>query len=187
MASINVKLKNLDKVLKNIQDVFDRDLVRQGMLEKIRDFAVLRIQAETRKGKDLSRDGKEQDPLSDNTISIRRAVASGKRGPDKYGGFIPDKTFFRVTKSNLTSTGQLLDSLEGDVDRENIQITIGPSGSRDASLQYDNKIRTNIELAKDLAKRGRTFLGLDSTGVVRIKKMVLDEIRRIVVNRGFKG
>lgn len=183
--SFKVKILNIDSVIKKIESLISEDILNNGLLEDIKDFSVLRIQAETRKGNDLVDGGKQAD-LSPGYIRIREKVANGDWDVTRYGRFIPDPDFMSPRRSNLTATGQMLDSLDGKITKSDGTIVVTPTGSRDPSLQYDNTFKTNVALAKDLASRGRKFLGLDKTGVIRIKKMVLDEIRRLKKKRGFK-
>src|SRR5690606_18358399 len=124
--------------------------------------------------------GKKLKELEDRSKYIRRALS---RKPVEEGGFKPGP-FFRWDKSNLTQTGQLLDSLKADIKKN--KITIEPTGNRDPGLSGRDEFSTNKELARDLAGRGFLFLGLDGTGVKRIKQMIIDEIRRLRLKSGFR-
>lgn len=78
-------------------------------------------------------------------------------------------------KSNLTVTGQLLDSLTAKIDLKNSEIIIMVSGTRSWGV---DKGKTNQSVANKLARMGYEFLGMDERGIKRIKKIVLDEFRR---------
>lgn len=164
MMMAKTRVKGLSNVFKSIERIFEKSTQRAEFLEQIKDFAVLRIQAETRKGKDLSRDGAEQPDLSPGYIRMRERF-------EETGEVKVDRTFFKTDKSNLTLTGQLLESLNGLVKPRARTVEVFVEGRRDDG-------QTNAAVANDLASRGRTFLGLDKKGVTRIRKMVLDEIRR---------
>lgn len=188
--AVKVRILNLKKVMDRLKSLFDEDLRNSELLTGISDFAVLRIQAETRKGNDLSRSESitgavKQPPLSPAYERFRKNLADGKVSPDHPWWFDPDSTFMRPEKSNLTATGQMLDSLKGKVSKADAEIIISPTGARDSNRQNDTAIKTNIALTKDLASRGRTYLGLDKLGVQRIRKMILDEVRRFKRRRGF--
>lgn len=180
MANFKVKILNINAVLSKVQKVFTEDIYDSKLLENIKDFTILRVQAETRKGKSLP-DDSTQKPLTQGTIRIREAVQKGKIKSDSDYYFKPDPTFFKPKKSNLTASGQMLDSLTGKITKSDGTIVVTPSGSRTGN---NTDIKTNVALAKDLASRGRRFLGLDTTGVKRVRKLVLDEIRRFKRKRG---
>ncbi len=189
--SIKVKILNVNQILRKIERVMKDDLKGSGVFEDIKNFTVLRIQAETRKGNDLTgssdlASAKRQPSLSPAYKGFRKKLAQGKVSEDHPWWFEPDPTFMRPDKSNLTATGQLLDSLSGRVNKSTNEIIVTPTGTRDQTKQAKGGFSTNVALAKDLAERGRTFLGLDALGVKRIKKFILDEIRRIKKQRGFK-
>jgi hypothetical protein len=77
----------------------------------------------------------------------------------------------RPRKSHLTLTGQLLESLDYDIDRSKGEVVVKPTGKRD-----DGK--TNVEVTEDLATRGRTYLGLDNKGIDRVRQLVIRELNR---------
>lgn len=158
-----VRVKGIKSVFNSINAIFDNSIKKDSFLNMLKDFVVLRIQAETRKGKDLSRDGAVQPGLSDGYVRMREKFQDEKS--------VRLSKFFRVDFSNLTLTGQMLDSLAGKVLPRLSQIEISVSGNRDDG-------ETNSGVAKDLASRGRTFLGLDVKGRVRLRKFVLDELRK---------
>jgi hypothetical protein len=92
-------------------------------------------------------------------------------------------------------SGQLLDSLSGQINVQRGTITIGPRGKRvpvkvisrktgkQIKFRNQNEILSNESLAADLASRGFKFLGMDPKGVQRIRRIVLDEIRRSLKKR----
>lgn len=188
-----VEVKNVSRVLKSVEKLFDEATKREEFLIKIRDFAVKRIQAETRKGKDLSQDGALQPDLSDFSVAIRGLVASGK-WKMRPG---PGRPFFRADFSNLTLSGQMLSSLVGFMRARLGVIEITVEGKRDpiefvvaktgkvVNFRNKDQITTNKGLVRSLADRGRTFLGMDRKGVERIRRMVLDEIRRKIKQSSF--
>lgn len=173
-----VRIRNMDKVLKRIGKILGEDLT-DTVVPKAADMALTRIKAETRKGNSLVTEAKMK-PLQKHSKYIRRALS---KKPVSEGGFQAG-SFFRWNKSNLSQTGQLLESLEIDLDKN--KITIAPTGDRDPSLGGGDEFKTNRELARDLAARGFRFLGLDKRGVKRIRQLIIDEIRRLRLRAGFK-
>lgn len=183
---INVEVINLDKVLKEIEDLLNEDIRNSKLMQEIGDFAKLRIQAETRRGNDLTQGLNVKQPmLSAFTVKVRSFVAQGKIRPGSKYYFKPDGTFFHPSMSNLTASGQMLESLQSKVLKTG-EVIVEPTGIRDDYGGVDSEIKTNKDLANDLASRGRTFLGLDEKGIKRIKKMILDEVRRFKRRRGFR-
>lgn len=171
------RIRNLDKVFRNIEKVIGQNMA-DVVLPKVADMSLERIRAETIKGNSLVTEGKMK-PLQEHSTYIRRAKS---KKPVSEGGFKPGP-FFKWKKSNLSQTGQLLESLKAKI-KKNL-ITIEPTGTRDQSLG-ESDITTNKELAKDLSSRGFVFLGLDTRGIKRIKQMIIDEIRRLRLKNGFK-
>ena len=201
-GGVTYRVKNVKSVFNAVEAIY-RDLTQQKEeLDKIGKFARDRIVAETRKGNDLTQE-KKQPELSEGYIGYRRRLKSrGKKfekelaksgnveSAFKAGNIradtpTPDSTFFVPQKSNLTLTGQLLNSIDYEVVQEDKKIVIKPTGSRD-----DGK--TNLEVATELATRktrlapqGRKFLGLDKRGFQRIRNLIVESIRRIAHKKGF--
>lgn len=187
MAKAN--FKNLNKVLKNIEKVFD-DTLTNELMSDIGSNAVNRIKGYTRKGYSLPRvdkrtltttqSPKRQQPLSKGYIEYRLALQKGliKRGQPGY--VKTSGSFFKVSFSNLTLTGQLIDSIKyafGKVRKRSKTIEIDVSGNRDDGL-------TNKEVADELANMSdpRLFLGLDGKGIRVIRQKVLRLLRRNIRN-----
>lgn len=204
MAKSNVtyKIKNMDSVFNAVRAIYDDLTTQADELDKIGQFTRDRIVAETRKGNDLTRSDK-QPPLSEGYIGYRRRlgqrvgsldkVASGKGSQRDVVRSMsvnkdtptPDSSFFSPARSNLTLTGQLLNSIDYEVIASEKKIIIQPTGSR-------NDGKTNLEVATELATRktrlapdGRKFLGLDDNGFKRIRNLIVEAIRRIALNKGF--
>ena len=168
------KILNLKEVLNAFGKIFEEDLSNKNLLDEMGESVKTRIQQQTRRGKDLSRDGDNQPRLSEKYIQYRKRLAKGNTRDGKK----PDPEFFKPSKSNLTLTGQLLKSLDVTVNQNTKEISVKPKGIRDDGL-------TNEEVTRDLAQSGRTFLGLDKTGIKVLKKRILDEIRREIIKKRF--
>lgn len=166
----------MDKVIAGISKFLEQDLSKKN--EDVGEFVADRLRNETRRGKSLSTETKLP-VLRESTKAIREYRS---RVGVENGGFVPSP-FFKKKKSNLTQTGQLLGSIKYEV--KNGKIEVGPTGSRDRSLDAYNEFSTNEELASDLQKRGFKFLGLDKRGRQRIRQMLIREIRRLRIKAGF--
>lgn len=138
--------------------------ISPNALLQMKDFWVKRIQGFTRSGKSLFNNGEPLKPLSSRYIAFRQ----------RYTG--PVSQFFRPKKSNLTFTGQLLDSLKGSANVKRQTISVFPTGTRS-----DGK--TNKEVAENVADNGRPFLGLDDKGRERLIQIAIRDLRRTLKRR----
>jgi len=199
-GKITYRLGNIDSVFNAVRSIYEDLTTQRDELDKIAKFARDRIVAETRKGYDLTRNGEKQPELSEPYIAYRRRLSrrfketgkqvgaglsveqamrnqaiDSKRGPTPT----PDSTFFKPAKSNLTLTGQLLNSIDYKVGHEGKTIIIEPTGVRDDGL-------TNKQVAESLASRKtkRKFLGLDERGFQRIRNLIVEAIRRLALKKG---
>jgi hypothetical protein len=182
------RIKNVKSVLNGIKAGFEKSFEKKGIYQSIGIFTGQRVREETSKGKDLTREGAKQPELQQSSIDLRELIKKGKVLIDP-----PQGRFFRFNRSNLTMTGQLLDSVNAKVNLKDKEVVISAEGSRDEVtytlaetgdeiefFEDGDVFETNESLVKDLAKRGRTFLGIDTKGVKRIRRIVLDEVRRVI-------
>lgn len=206
-GGISYRVSNIDSVFNAIRAIYEDLTTQAEELDKIGKFTRDRIVAETRKGKDLTNNGAKQPELSEGYIAWRRSLGARFKATDRAANAIaegrdvsrsdlkkiskithrtptPDSTFFKPAKSNLTLTGQLLNSIEYTVKVSERKIIIEPTGSRD-----DGK--TNKQVAEELATRstglaprGRKFLGLDERGFQRIRNLIVEAIRRLALKKG---
>lgn len=200
-GNIQYKVTGIASVFNAVRSIYEDLTTQKEELDKIGKFTRDRIVAETRKGNDLTSGGKQPE-LSEGYIAYRRSLGkktnalgrvaegSGKKRDLELASKItnktptPDMTFFRPAKSNLTLTGQLMESIEYTVRAEDKKIIIEPTGVRD-----DGK--TNKEVAEELSRRktrlapdGRKFLGLDERGFQRIRNLIVEAIRRLALKKG---
>lgn len=159
--AVKVNSKGLNfKIEKQVKAALqDRTLI-ESLAKYVRD----RIYQFTKRGISLATEGKLK-PLSPRYVKWRRKVQRGlskvKPGP-----------FFSAARSNLTLTGQMLDALDfkADPKRQEFTVFVQDSG-RDDDL-------TNAEVAKEVAKFGRPFIGLDKKGVDVVTRKILASLRR---------
>lgn len=113
--------------------------------------------------------------LAQSTVSSRESVASRN----------PTPAFYRKNKSNLTLTGQLLDSLRLFIKRG--VIIIRPDGERRPyKTGRPSKAKTppnNEELSTFLEEKGFYFLGIDDKSLKKIKTISTRFIRRLLIRR----
>lgn len=177
--AFKMRVTNLKEVLSSFSRIFSTEIKSKELLTDIGNDSKVRIQQQTRLGKDLTKEKVPQPGLSDKYISFRRSLAKGIKKKNRNGTIIkPDPDFFKPNRSNLTLTGQLLKSLEISVNQSSGEVSIRPSGQRDDGFM-------NEDVARDLKAQGRTFLGLDNVGIQLIKKRILDEIRREIIKKRF--
>lgn len=136
--------------------------VDEKTLQDIGDFAADRIRSFGRLGKSLT-SGSPQSfkKLADSTVKSRESFARNN----------PVGDFFSPRKSNVTQTGQYLESLEGKVTKSTQSVTVEPTGTRD-----DGDL-TNKKVGEYLAEGGRPTIGLDATAKLRIVEIFDRAIR----------
>lgn len=122
--------------------------------------------------------GKPYKPLASSTIANRRAMA-------KYNQTSPR---FSPDKSNLTFSGQLLDSIKHRIVISKSIIIIEPTGTRRAYRKKSGKpakrsVKTNKELAKIHSKGGKKSKKggrLPKREVLKISKKKLKEVNQFI-------
>lgn len=160
----------------------------ERLKNKMGNFVVDRIRSFSRTGKSIARKNPEDfKKLSESYIHMRfglvhfRTIRGKVRpimGPDPRLDYV-DRDFFEPDFSNLTFSGQLLKSLRYRlVNRpEGFAIAIDAVGTR-KRLPGEKRALTNEKVAKFVQDQGRPFIGIDGNGRKRIKRMIIDEIRR---------
>jgi hypothetical protein len=90
-----------------------------------------------------------------------------------------DSQFFSPARSNLTLTGQFLNSFTVATNKLKRLMTIYPSGYREGK----GKRLSNKTLGRYLSEQGRSIFGIDLTGRKVIKQKVLEHIRRNLIKK----
>lgn len=146
------------------------------MRKEIGAFVVDRIQRTARSGKSIA-DGQSFNPLKPSTVKFRESLA-------KYNQTHP---LFKPKRSNLTITGQLIDSVKYTI--KGSIIDVRPSGTHKPYNTKPGKKRggwdsseakSNEAIAKDLLDQGRVFIGLDKTGQDRVLRILQRWARRLL-------
>jgi hypothetical protein len=167
MAKVVIKKADLAQVL---EKAFS-EVRRPETMKRLGDIASEMIKLRAKLGYGVPGEGQERErlkPLADATRESKRAKA--RRG-DLSSNTSP-------TKSNLTDTGQMLESIKA-FDVRVGSVKIGPTGSRRGSTL------TNAEVAKFVTDQGRPFNILSKTEQKRINDTIRKEIRE-VLKRYFK-
>lgn len=183
MSKFSVKV-NTQNVISALKTALESPVKSTQVKEKIIKFTVDRIKAFARTGNSLVAGEKKKLPtLSKSYQDFKKGKATfwtSESGAVIRASFRSRRLdqvgpFFRPASktSNLTFTGQLLESLESKVVGNNIEIIIPDSGRSDSKETNAQIYRYLLELNKEYA-----ILGLDQTGIERIKNIALTEIRK---------
>lgn len=179
-----ISIKNIDEVQKLVRETFNVAVKKKQMLVKVNNQVIERIQQFSRSGKSLVNERKSFPQVSDGYAKSRRLTTFQERNAPISSLFIADSRapFSDISagsrKSNITVTGQLLDSLKGKI--SNSRILIDVTGTR---TWGDSKGVTNKDVRDELEARGFEFLGLDLAGRRRARGTVLKEIKKEIKKR----
>ena len=166
---VKVDLSKLTKKLSEIQKGFNN----RALLEPVSKIAISDMQREARSTRGFDKEGnREKLPsISDEWVERRKKLSKVNTTTGVYS----------PKRSNLSFTGQLLDSLKAKFSGS--KITISPTGTRTPyknlkggqSRSVENKI-----VAEGLQKRGFRFLGVDKKTKKKIKAEMIRFIRRLI-------
>lgn len=171
MAKRLVRIKNVDKITKDLNKIFNNVRREKRLLNDIGKFVRDRIVFEARRGNTMASNVKTErlPKLKDSTKGIRKGIQEKRPG-------VVDPTFFDPDRSNVTLTGQLLRAFEYLIKGDRVVFLFK---DRRSKLNPDDT-SSNNEVYDDLRKRGFGFVGLDEKGQKRVKRLVLDEFRRTI-------
>lgn len=189
------KVKGLEKVDKLLKRFFIDEVYDQKTLDEISTFVIERIRAFTRSGKSIAGPKPRRlKPLSESYKDVRRGATKwrtmpdGRRvmfeGPDEKLKEV-DSEFFSPEKSNLTFSGQMLRALKATTKKLKRVVSIEVSVDDTRRTGKYEKL-TNAEVAEYVAQNGRPFLGLDDKGVERVRRVLLNSLRKSLVKLGLK-
>jgi hypothetical protein len=179
--NLNFSIKNLDQVQDLIKETFDISINNSSVLIKAGEKARDRIRNFSRSGRSLVTAARFKDISDGYSISRRLRTFQERNSPlsdvfletssrDPFSDVAPGSR-----KSNISVTGQLLDSLRPKVFPRKKRIIIEPTGTRSYG---DSQGISNKQVATELADGGRPFLGLDSVGIRSVKNEILRELRK---------
>lgn len=154
-----------------------REWVGRAVLEEVGTYAVDRIYKTTKSGYSLAygETRTKLSPLSDGYKKYRRKY-------DKAGGSTGE--LFGPSRSNLTFTGQLLESITHRIFPTKKQIDVFvPDTKRTPPTRISTRKITpkaepsNKEVAVNVAENGRAFIGMDASGYRSIMNIFLRDLR----------
>lgn len=183
--------KSVDVVENNLRVAINKVLSNRGMLSQIADDVIQDVKFQSRRGYSIPNNARFKD-LKSSWIETRKQIG-------KVGG-VGDA--FSPRRSNITVSGQLLDSMDKTIPGKG-QFRIIFKGSHEPYLaEYKNSffrrvngkrkrinperqgIRvigeklSNEKLAGYIAEGGRPFVGVRTFMHIRINKIIVDHIRR---------
>lgn len=173
---VKVNQESLKNVEANVRTVIDRVFNNKQMLQLIGQTVIDDVKFQTRRGKSIPQGGSSFDSLSPKWIAERQKIAAVQKVSD----------VFKSNRSNLTITGELLDSMDvvkvkkggltidfvGKHSPYRAQSTRG-TGVKTIGKPIDNKL-----LAKYVAENGRPFMGVRLALKQRLNRIVVGFIRR---------
>lgn len=158
-AKVSIDFSKFQAKFKKIGNL----VASKPLIDEVGKISIKRIQGVTRSGKNI--EGGSQPGLASTTKITRGNLAKNNSTHPTYS----------KGRSNLTFSGQLLDSLT--FKKISGGLRIEPSGSRKPYKGAKNA-PSNKELAGYLSAQGRTFLGIDKTLVNQIKSTIKSFLRR---------
>jgi hypothetical protein len=167
-----VKVLGALNIVNTVNSLFNDRRTKQRLLRESGGFVVQRNQRFARTGKSLKGNKTIYKLPFLKQFTLKRRKELFKTRPSELGEFFNP----RRKRSNVTLTGQLVDSLSFKLDKGFIAITI--SGRR-RKLEPDDA-NTNPELyeeLEDISGRDFQFIGLDKTGQRVVKQKILNQLR----------
>jgi hypothetical protein len=169
VAKVNISTSGLIATIKTAFKNIGSD---NGLYAQILNFSVERIKQTSRRSKRMETDGGEESlpTLSKGYQKQRSKLSPGQKGTDP--------TFFRpeTKKSNVTYTGQLLNSVTGKIEKQ------GPDVGK-MSIEFEGTRKdgiTNDEVYKRLLARNPEYkiLALNKKATQNIRSIVLTKLRQ---------
>lgn len=176
------KVVGVQQLQNKVKLTIERSLSSRTILEAVGKFSRDRIYAITKLGFSMSGNSKKKlAPLADWYKGYRK----------RYQEKTQTGASFSPNKSNLTLSGQMLDALTYKIDqaRKTVQVFVQDSGRKPNPYPLrgrKNDSRSNAQVAKEVAQKGRPFIGLDQDAVKRIKNDIVSELRRALRREGLR-
>lgn len=170
--TVKTKVKiDLSKINAKVADVTNK-LENKQLLESVARIAIDDIKGNAREGKPFI-DGKESTfPGLETKTEDRRRRLSTVNTTDRA---------YSPARSNLTFTGQLLNSLKFSI--SGLRIKIFPSGTREPYKYLrggQSKSVSNKIVAQGLAEKGFKFLGIGEPTERKIRAEIVRTLRRLL-------
>lgn len=177
-----VKINGLKNVKSSVEKLFEQIRTDKGLLDDVGANLVIQTQDFNRSGKSPS--GTRHEPISDEWIERKEALKQ-KNNPAPY---------YRRGASNLTFTGQLLQSIKFKINQSAGSVYLYMSGTRKPYKNLDGTLventPTNDELRGYLEERGWKIFGINkqiqNTTNRIVRKFITDKIKKSIF-RSSKG
>lgn len=168
MIKFKVNLTGLQKKIVQLERILETKELKKQMGEA----SIIYIQGKTRTGKDVL-NNTVQPALKKTTVKRREYLEPYN---DRH------KTYSKA-RSNLTFTGQLLDSLKWESMKGGFKVLVPatqrePYKGKKGTYKTTKKPVTNARVARGLKAQGREFLGVDKSLTKQIQSIVRNFIRR---------
>jgi len=162
--------KGINKFVKELQKTIDDSLSRK-QLKRLGDAALVVIYSRTKKGKFVKKTGQIGGARATKALA-KSTIRNRQRNKDKLHPTTSPR------KSNLTFSGQLLDSLKvKKISARKKSFVISPEGRRKGSSL------ANFEVAEFVDQNGRPFLGLSNKDLKEIVKLYQSSFAKLVRKR----
>lgn len=168
MKRLGIRFNDKEQI-KKVKDLLKKVRKDERWKKEASEVVINNIKISTRLGKNI-KDSSKQPALERSTIEKRRHLAKSN----------PKGISFKPEKSNLTMTGQLLNSLERKNDPE--RVVIGLSEERQPYLNKNGtkgkNPPSNEQIARYLKEQGREFLGFNEKLKKVVEKKLKEHLRR---------
>lgn len=155
----------MDKAFANLEKAADT-IARPDNMRRYGKMAAEFMKLRTRLGYGVAETGARRERLK-----ALKDTYIERRKRDKEDGTLSERT--TPSKSNLTRTGQMLDSIEV-TDAKKARVVVGPTGDR------SNSDLSNADVAGFVAKAGRAFLNLSDLELRKLKNQVRQDFKRFL-------
>lgn len=181
------RIREIDKAIKDAR----KELEAPKFLQKLGEMAAAMVKLRTRLGYGVSAKGAQKRKLKPLAQSTRDERAGKVRFFTMNGRTVPYTpseaprlhAHTSPGMSNLTRTGQLLDSIRPKKITKN-SVTVGPSGDRGPDSTHVKAIpATNAEVGALVEKGGRPFNYLSKVEIKRAKDFIAKEMKRAIQTR----
>jgi len=175
-----VTINGIDKVKKNVIDTFNRIKSSESLLLDIGEKTVELTKAFNRSGKSPAENGGKH-PKNSDAWENRKEALTKTNTPSE---------FYQRGLSNVTFTGQLLESIEIlKIDKKNSSVTIDATGPRKPYKNLNGSLQKNTpdnsKLVEYLKEKGRIIFGINKQMTNVINKIVRSYINA-EIKKSFK-
>ena len=151
---------NARQAAKRFKAKFEKFQKEDDWKDEAAELAIKNIQGNTRLSKEISTGGK-----------LKKIASSTKKDKEYWAKKNTPGTSFGTSKSNLTRSGQLLESLERVRDKK--KVIVKPNSNIRTPYKGQKKAISNKKLTKYLREKGFIFMGYND----KVKKIILNKLK----------